>query len=106
MNKNSIKKSRKKIYMFIDIFLILLIIYFLYNFINGNNGIINLIKINRQIKDNNDYLINLKKNCDILLMKNKGLYEETINLDLLEEEAKNSLGYISQKNEFVIFLNE
>ena len=73
---------------------------------NGPNGLLNLININEQIKNNQIYLEKLKKEKEILLIKNHGLYEESINLDLLEEEAKKLLGYIGKQNEFIIIMNK
>lgn len=105
--KNNIKKKKKqKVYYIFDGIFLFMILYFLYSGIKGNNGLINLIKMNQEIQKNNDHLLFLKHKKTNLLIKNAGLYEETLDLDLLEEQAKNFLGYIGRNNEFVMFLNK
>jgi cell division protein FtsB len=104
--KKSFKKRKQKIYYIFDTVLLFVILYFLYNGMSGNNGLLNLIKINNEIEKNQEYLGLLKKTRENLMKKSSGLYEETLDLDLLEEEAKNSLGYIGKNNEFIIFLKK
>jgi cell division protein FtsB len=106
MIKKKKKQKKQKIYYIFDGIFLFMILYFLYNGINGNNGLLNLIKINHETQKEKTYLASLKNTKNNLLIKNTGLYEETLDLDLLEEQAKSFLGYIGKNNEFVIFLNK
>jgi cell division protein FtsB len=106
MNKNLKRRKKQKVYYIFDFVFLFVILYFLYNGVSGNNGLLNLIKINDDIKKSEDYFSELKKRKEHLLIKNSGLYEENLDFDLLEEQAKNLLGYIGRNNEFVILLNK
>ncbi|QXK91950.1 septum formation initiator [Neoehrlichia mikurensis] len=70
----------------------------------GNRGVITLIKLYKDV----DYHYSvLKKAVDLkkqLEHKNKLLQEKSLNLDLLDEQTRNVLGYVD-KNEIVIILN-
>lgn len=104
----SIRSRKKKSFSWFDVIFLLfflVILYFSYYAINGNNGLLNLIKINNEIQKNKIYLTDLSRQKYILQIKNNGLYEQNLDLDLLEEQAKNFLGYINQK-ETVVLLNK
>ena len=106
MNKNFRKKKKQKVYYIFDSVLLFVILYFLYNGISGSNGLFNLIKIKNEIEKNQKYLSLLQKTKDSLVKKSSGLREDSLDLDFLEEQAKNSLGYIAKNNEFVMFLKK
>lgn len=104
MNFFNKKKKQKSYYIFESIFLFL-ILYFLYYGINGSNGLLNLIKFNNELQAKRIILCELENEKNFLQIKNNGLYNKTLDLDILEEQAKLILGY-ADKNEIVVLINE
>lgn len=99
------KKKKQKLHYVFDSLLLFLILYFLYYGINGSNGLLNLIKFNDELKTKEKILFKLEVEKNFLQVKNNGLYSKTLDLDILEEQAKLVLGY-ADKNEIVVLINE
>ena len=100
-----IKKKRNVFYYIFDGVFLFLILYFVYYGFNGPNGLINFIEVKSQMKSKSIHLESLQKEKNELKVKNAGLYRDSIDLDLLEEQAKKILGY-ANLNETVILLKE
>lgn len=80
------------------------IIYFLFCAFFGQKGLFSYVALQKQI-DNQD-LIKRELSNKMQVKKNmvEGMNVESLDLDLLDEEARRALGY-SNKNEVVIYQN-
>lgn len=94
------KRVRIKVFTLNNL-LFLFLIYFSYFGINGSNGFLNLIKLKDELRIVKDEFDVLRKEEVYLKLKNRGLYIETLDTDILEEESKRILGY-ADINEIVI----
>ncbi len=79
--------------------------YFSYFGIKGSNGFLNLIQLNEELNFLKNEFNTLEKEKQFLKIKNNGLYEKTLDYDLLEEESKKLLGY-ADINEIIILINK
>lgn len=103
---NFVKKNNISKALFITYFTFFaLIIYFLFFTIFGPKGLVQYFYLKKEIYEQNlekKTLLNeiKQKQNDVQSMK-----PESLDLDLLEEEARKNLGY-SKKNEIIIFQDE
>ena len=88
-----------------NLFLLLIFIYFLYFIINGSSGFLNMIRLNNELIQLKQKYTSLENNKKFLKIKNRGMYKETLDLDILEEEAK-KLGYVNSSEIIVLIDNE
>lgn len=79
-----------------------LISYFIFCLIFGQKGLIRYFELRQEIA--NKDLTKQELLDEIVVKKNKvqGLSDDSLDLDLLDEEARKNLGY-SKKNEIVIY---
>lgn len=77
-----------------------LIFYFLYNIVSGDRGILSLFHLTEKHKVLLDEVRILEEEKQILQSKVNCMKPESLDLDLLEEQARKNLGY-AQKNETI-----
>ncbi|MFN7038004.1 MAG: FtsB family cell division protein [Alphaproteobacteria bacterium] len=98
----SFKNKNKKIS--ISILFIGLFIYFCYHAINGDRGIIALFKLTQQVNKLHTELDNLRAERIYLEHKVSIIRPESLDLDLVDEQARKLLGY-ADKDEIVYFID-
>ncbi|MCC8418011.1 MAG: septum formation initiator family protein [Rickettsia endosymbiont of Bryobia graminum] len=86
---NSLRKSKKTI---LNIFLFLLLAYFVFHSIYGNRGIIAYFSLNRQLEKAYSELNSLKAERVELEHRVKLLRPESLDKDMLDQEARRILG--------------
>lgn len=86
---NSLRKSKK---MILNIFLFLLLAYFVFHSIYGNRGIIAYFSLNRQLEKAYSELNSLKAERVELEHRVKLLRPESLDKDMLDQEARRILG--------------
>ncbi|WP_253300162.1 FtsB family cell division protein [Wolbachia endosymbiont of Chironomus riparius] len=91
-------------YLFITSFIFSLIFYFAVSTFTGNRGLIALINLKKDIEYNKSILKSISLKKESLNNRIIGLYEKSLDLDLLDEQAKNALGYTSP-GEFMIIID-
>jgi cell division protein FtsB len=97
----NLKKPTFRIRKVIAILLFFILIsYFIYNIISGDRGILSLFKLTEQHKILQDEVSILEEEKRILQSKVNRMKPESLDLDLLEEQARKNLGY-AQKNETI-----
>ncbi|MDN5247879.1 MAG: septum formation initiator family protein [Wolbachia endosymbiont of Tyrophagus putrescentiae] len=70
-------------------------LYFDVSAVTGNRGFLTLVKLRKEIDCNKSLLKDLSSEREKLSNRIFGLYEKSLDLDLLDEQVKNILGYIS-----------
>lgn len=98
-----VKKYKISKALFVSYFVLLaLIIYFLCCAIFGQKGVLTYFSLQKKIE--NQDLIKQELQNKMQVKKNmvEGMNVESLDLDLLDEEARRALGY-SNKNEVVIY---
>lgn len=78
------------------------VVYFVYHAFSGNRGIIAMIDFTYQLDQSKTELIDVRNQREALQHRVDMLRNESIDLDLLDEQARKMLGY-AQENEVVIF---
>jgi cell division protein FtsB len=97
----NLKKPTFRIRKIIAILLFFILIsYLIYNIISGDRGILSLFKLTEQHKILQDEVSILEEEKRILQSKVNRMKPESLDLDLLEEQARKNLGY-AQKNETI-----
>ncbi|MBV0899447.1 MAG: septum formation initiator family protein [Wolbachia endosymbiont of Fragariocoptes setiger] len=89
------RKKQRLIYLGIIAFLFLLTLYFTVNTITGERGLLTLSSLENNLEYNKSLLTDILLQQENLKNKISGLYEKSLSLDLLDEQAKNTLGYVS-----------
>ncbi|MCH9753738.1 MAG: septum formation initiator family protein [Alphaproteobacteria bacterium] len=90
----SIRDSSFRIRKVIAILLLLtLIFYFLYNILSGDRGILALFELSERHKILQDEVQILEEERSILQNKVSRMRSDSLDLDLLEEQARKKLGY-------------
>ena len=104
MNKSVILKNKIILYFsfIISIFITIYLVYFL---INGQRGLLKLFYLTKQNQEYNDILYNLKVENKYYSNSIKRLQPNSIDLDFLDEQVRNKLGFID-KNEMIIVLDQ
>ena len=104
MNKSVILKNRIILYFsFIIIFFIT--IYLIYFLINGQRGLLKFFYLTKQNQEYSEILYNLKSENEYFSGNIKRLQPDSIDLDFLDEQVRNKLGFID-KNEVIIVLDQ
>ncbi len=98
------KRKKSLLYLFITSFIFSLIFYFAVSTFTGNRGLIALINLKKDIEYNKSILKSISLKKESLNNRIIGLYEKSLDLDLLDEQAKNALGYTSP-GEFMIIID-
>ena len=104
MNKSVILKNRIIFYFFfiITFFITIYLIYFL---INGQRGLLKFFYLTKQNQEYNEILYKLKAENEYFSDNIKRLQPDSIDLDFLDEQVRNKLGFID-KNEVIIILDQ
>lgn len=89
----------------LNIFLILMISYFVYHSFNGQRGLFAYLSLKKELSEKNLELQKLKDERIALEHKVQLINPRTLDLDMLDEIARNSMGLISS-DEKVIILNK
>ncbi len=91
------KSLRTKKLVTIALFVTLLI-YFIYNVLSGDRGVLSLFKVTERFKVLEQEVTILENEKQGLEKKVESMRSESLDLDLLDEEVRKNLGY-SNKNE-------
>ncbi|WP_246198571.1 FtsB family cell division protein [Wolbachia endosymbiont of Ctenocephalides felis wCfeJ] len=83
-----------------------LTLYFNISTITGKRGLLVLMDLKKEIEYNKLLLKNISFEKEKLSNKVFGLYEKSLDLDLLDEQARNALGYVSPKELMVVLDTE
>ncbi|APR99205.2 septum formation initiator family protein [Wolbachia endosymbiont of Folsomia candida] len=98
------QKKKKLLYLCMALLVSFITLYFSVSIVTGNRGLLTLMKLNKDIEYNKFLLKGISYEKEKLSNKILGLYEKSLDLDLLDEQAKNSLGYVSP-NELMVILD-
>lgn len=102
----SVRNSKKKSYnLYVTIFFVALIFYFSYHAINGKRGIIAFFQLTQAITAKQNKLDSLKLERVTIERKVSLMRSESLDPDLLDEQARKILGYAGP-NEKVYILNQ
>ena len=82
--------------------LVLISCYFIYHTIAGKRGVIVMIEQSKEFAELEKQLENIRADKITLENKVKHLKPESLDLDLVEEQAKKELGFANQQEEIVI----
>ncbi|WP_395462983.1 septum formation initiator family protein [Wolbachia endosymbiont of Cantharis cryptica] len=96
--------QKKLLYLSAALFISSLTLYFSISTITGKRGLLALMNLTKEIEYNKLLLKNISFEKEKLSNKVFGLYEKSLDLDLLDEQAKNALGYVSP-NELMVVLD-
>jgi cell division protein FtsB len=103
------KKSRARIAKSLDfriiavnLSLFLLIIYFLLHSLNGERGVFAYFKLKKEIVQQSKLLASLQDERSSLEIKAKLLHPKTLDLDMLDEQARKDLSMIAPDEKVVI----
>tara|TARA_B100001094_G_C17935771_1_gene673019 strand:+ start:466 stop:789 length:324 start_codon:yes stop_codon:yes gene_type:complete len=104
MNKSVILKNKIIIYVsfLVTFFIFIYLVYFL---IYGQRGILQYFYLSKQNLEYGQKIANLRSENEYLNDRIKRLQPNTVDLDFLDEQARNKLGIID-KNEIVIILDK
>ena len=84
--------------------LILVIIYFGISFVEGKRGVIAWVSLTQKNKVAENQLYILKSKRDESEKVSQGLRYSSLDLDLLDEQARKKLGF-SHPNDFIVYTN-
>lgn len=93
-------------YFLFNLLSIALICYFGYHIINGDRGVFALLKLNNQINSLTSELETTRVERLSLERKANLLKSNSLDLDLLEEQVKNILGYAKPQEHILIDDNQ
>lgn len=96
------RNKKKLLYLSTALFISSLTLYFSISTITGKHGLSALVDLKKEIEYNKLLLKNISFEREKLSNKVFGLYEKSLDLDLLDEQAKNALGYVSPKELMVV----
>lgn len=98
--------SVKQILYYIAFVLISVVsLYFLFYIINGSSSIFVLLDLKKKKLEMENILQVILSDKNVLQHKVNGLYSNTLDLDLLDEQARNVLGYINN-DEYVTVIDK
>lgn len=98
------KKKQKLLCLSAALLISSLTLYFSISTITGKCGLLTLIDLKKEIEYNELLLKDISFEKEKLGNKVFGLYEKSLDLDLLDEQAKNALGYVNP-NELMVVLH-
>ncbi|MBQ4874595.1 MAG: septum formation initiator family protein [Rickettsiaceae bacterium H1] len=90
--------------IFIFGLIIATVAYFSIEVLMGPKGLVNLIRLNKEVSSSSLELSELVAYKNKIEKKIKGLNEKSLDLDLLDEHVRRVLGY-ADRNEIVIYHN-
>ena len=102
MNKSLVLKNKIILY-FSFLITFFITIYLIYFIINGQRGLLKYLYLTKQNQEFNEKFLNLKVENKYYINRIKRLDPNTIDLDFLDEQVREKLGFID-KNEKVIIL--
>lgn len=82
--------------------LLLLIFYFAFHSLSGERGVFALIRLSKEYTEKNLILEDILSQKEILQNRVQLLYPKSLDLDLLDEVARNDLGLIAKEEKAVI----
>jgi cell division protein FtsB len=100
-NLTSISISKKQI---INGIIILLLAYFVFHSIYGSRGILAYFKLQAELQKSHETLTTLREERLDIENRTKLLRQESLDLDMLDEKARNVLGLCTPEEK--IFTNE
>ena len=102
MNKSLALKN--KLYLFFSLLISFFIFLYLFYFLlNGERGIVSYYKIRNQNNQHDLTLSELQKKNSLLTDRIKRLQTNTIDLDFLDEQIRQKIGYVSENEVLIIF---
>jgi cell division protein FtsB len=102
------KQKRKKFLLrkILSLLVVLLIVsYVAYQIFSGNRGLLTMFELTKKKQKLEEKIIALEKQKETIESKVERLKPESLDIDLLDEQARSVLGY-GQKNETVIIEEE
>lgn len=81
------------------------ILYFFYHSVSGDHGILSLIKLNQEIEQTQEALQIAHAERISLEQKVSMMREDSLNVDLLDEQVRRVLGFVGKK-ETVYIIND
>lgn len=85
--------------------MLLAVIYFSYHLVNGNRGLITLLRLRQELHNVSTELAALQHEKQILEQKNRSMHPQHLDLDYLDEIARKELGLIAS-SEMLVILQE
>lgn len=101
----AVAKRSKMLNLATTLFFAVAIFYFCYHGVSGEKGLISMLKLKNKVERASKELTELRTEKIQLQTKVSQLYENSLDLDLLDEQARRQLGQ-SKKDEIVIFLSK
>jgi cell division protein FtsB len=98
------RRKKDLVYLSTFLFVSSLMLYFGASAVTGKRGLLRLINLKKDIEYNKTLLANISSEKKKLNNRVFGLYEKSLDLDLLDEQIKNALGYVNP-NEFMVILD-
>ncbi|MDR2832058.1 MAG: septum formation initiator family protein [Rickettsiales bacterium] len=98
------QKKKKLLCLSAALLISSLTLYFSISTITGKRGLLVLMNLKKEIEYNELLLKDTSFEKEKLGNKVFGLYEKSLDLDLLDEQAKNALGYVNP-NELMVVLD-
>lgn len=96
-------RKKRLLHLSIVLFIFVLTLYFSVSAVTGERGLLTLINLKKDIEYNKSLLESMFYERNKLSNKILGLYEKSLDLDLLDEQAKN-LGY-ANPNELMVIID-
>jgi cell division protein FtsB len=96
---------RKFIHFSLVVFIIFFSSYFIISTIVGRRGLLTLVDLKKNLEYHQSMLQEIAFQKEKLNNKILGLYERSLDLDLLDEQVKHALVYVSP-SEFMVILRE
>lgn len=87
-----------------SLFCVLLLFYLVFHMVSGERGVIALLRETSKLEALKAELVEIKSKRESLDGKVKKLSNSSLDLDLLDEQARDVLG-VTGKNEVVVFLD-
>ena len=103
VNKSLVVKN--KFYIFFSfVFSFFLFLYLLYFLLNGERGVLSLLKLKNLNTKYTEQLVNLNTENIFLKDRIRRLQPNTVDLDYLEEKLRKNTGYSKNSEIFFIFV--
>ena len=88
--------------MLLWIFCLLIIGYFTYHLLQGERGVISMLRLERQITHSDQQLQSLRQEREALEKHVQLLHPNHVDPDMLDEQARRSLGYAGRNEVMVL----
>jgi cell division protein FtsB len=100
-----IKRKRRISTIVVPLFFAALTLYFCYHALSGERGMLALIKLRQQVEKQSAELDNTRAERLQIEHKVTLMRPDSLDLDLVDEQARRSLGYAG-KNEAILFRDQ